>query len=505
MTTAVLSVRDLLEVKRMARRIKQQRAEMGWQAWLERYFASYTFAPFADRHVRFWEWITSLEPGVRPRPRVEIWPRGGAKSSTIELACAYLGSQANPVRHYVLYVSETQAQANKHVASIASMLERVGVRRAVNEYGSSKGWRHEEIRTANNFNITAFGLDSGMRGVKLDEYRPDIIIFDDIDGRHDTPATTQKKIDVITTTVLPAGSADVATVIVQNKIHSNSIVSQLADGRADFLHDRIPATVEPAVHDLAYTLETREDGTHRYRIIGGTATWEGQPLHPTCEDQLNEWGVGAFMREAQHQVDVVDDGILKRYWFETYKVRPYDAVVVQSWDTAFKDGKNNDYSVCATIAYTMTGRYLLDVYRDKLQYPDLKRMVPQLYGNYRPEAVLIEDKASGQSLLQDLRRETDLPVIAIDVPNTKDWKITRVNELAPMIEARRVFIPEAAPWLEDALRELTRFPAADEHDDIVDAIAQGLRWIESRTTQATSTSWSWLPDDDDEDRRSAWR
>lgn len=311
-----LRARAELEVMR----IRKGNDRLPWRDWLAQHFASYTFAPFADRHVRFWEWITSLEPGVRPRPRVEIWPRGGAKSSTIELACTYLGSQPNPVRHYVLYVSETQAQANKHVQSIASMLERVGVRRAVNEYGSSRGWRHEEIRTANNFNITAFGLDSGMRGVKLDEYRPDIIIFDDVDGRHDTPATTQKKIDVITTTVLPAGSSDVATVIVQNKIHVNSIVSQLADDRADFLHDRIPATVEPAVHDLSYQQVIREDGTPHYEITGGTPTWEGQNLK-TCEQQLNEWGVNAFLREAQHEVEVADGGL----WDKARDITPFRA------------------------------------------------------------------------------------------------------------------------------------------------------------------------------------
>ena len=291
---------------------RQQRTErLSWRDWTARHFPRHTDKPFAARHVRFWEWITTLERGVRPRPRVEIWPRGGAKSSTIELACAYIGSQPDPVRHYVLYVSRTQSQANKHVQTIAANLERVGVRRATNEYGSSKGWRHEEIRTANGFNVTAFGLDSGMRGVKLDEFRPDIIIMDDIDDRHDTAETTRKNIEVITTTILPAGSADCAVVVVQNKIAKDSIVSQLADGRADFLHDRIPATVEPAVRDLTYERVITDDGTPRYRITGGEATWAGQSLQ-TCEQQLNEWGEGAFLREAQHEVDEVEGGLWQR-------------------------------------------------------------------------------------------------------------------------------------------------------------------------------------------------
>ncbi|HVL23947.1 MAG TPA: hypothetical protein VM450_07675 [Thermomicrobiales bacterium] len=311
MNTAMLPVEAIVEIERRRILRRRQRTErLSWRDWTAKHFPRHTDKPFAARHVRFWEWITALEPGVRPRPRVECWPRGGGKSSSIELACTYVGAQPEPVRHYVLYVSETQAQANKHVQAIAANLERVGVRRATNEYGSSKGWRHEEIRTANGFNVTAFGLDSGMRGVKLDEFRPDIIIFDDIDGRHDTPETTRKKIDVITTTVLPAGSADCAVVVVQNKIAKDSIMAQLCDGRADFLHDREPATVEPAVEGLAYE-RVIEDGVPRYRITGGTATWAGQSLQ-TCEQQLNEWGEGAFRREAQHDVDEVEGGLWQR-------------------------------------------------------------------------------------------------------------------------------------------------------------------------------------------------
>jgi hypothetical protein len=282
-----------------------------WREWLGAHFASYTFAPFADRHIRFWDWIATLQPGVRPRARVEVWSRGGAKSSTLELGCTYIGSEPTPRRHYVLYVSNTQAQANKHVAAIAGMLERVGVQRAINEYGSSKGWRHEEIRTANGFNVTAFGLDSGMRGVKLDEYRPDIIIFDDIDGRHDTVDTVSKKVDVITTTVLPSGSTDCAVIVIQNKIHKDGIVSQLCDGRADFLHDRLPATVEPAITGLQYEQRIQPDGTPRYAITGGQATWAGQNV-ATCEQQINEWGLGAFLREAQHEVDEVEGGLWQK-------------------------------------------------------------------------------------------------------------------------------------------------------------------------------------------------
>jgi hypothetical protein len=298
-----------------------------WRDWLAEHFPDYTTAPFAPRHIRFWDWITALAHGESPRSRVEVWPRGGGKSSSIELGCAYLGAQQRPTRHYVLYVSETQEQANKHVQAIATMLERVGVKRALNEYGASKGWRHAEIRTASGFNVTAFGLDSGMRGVKLDTFRPDLIVFDDVDDRLDTSQTTAKKIDVITTTILPTGAANYTAIVVQNKVAADSIVRRLCDGRADFLHDREPATVEPAVIDLAYEHRIDDEGRPRYVITGGTATWQGQDL-ATCQRQINSWGISAFIREAQHEVDEAEGGL----WDRSKDIDPWRETTVPDLD-----------------------------------------------------------------------------------------------------------------------------------------------------------------------------
>jgi hypothetical protein len=268
----------------------------------------------------FWDRVTTLEwdgesdtYDLKIKTNHNLITNGliSHNSTTIELGCARLGSEPQPRRHYVLYVCKTQAQADKHVGAIATMLEHAGVGRALNEYGVSKGWRHSEIRTNTGFNVTAFGLDSGMRGVKLDQYRPDVMIFDDIDDRLDTPETVQKKIDVITTTILPSGSTDCAVIVVQNKIAKDSIVSQLADGRADFLHDREPATVEPAVRDLAYERVIQEDGTARYVVTGGEETWAGQSI-PVVEQQINAWGLSAFLREAQHEVNATEGGLWQR-------------------------------------------------------------------------------------------------------------------------------------------------------------------------------------------------
>jgi hypothetical protein len=276
-----------------------------WRTWLKHYFPDSVQADFAAHHERFWEWVWQLKKGIRPQPYVLLLARGGGKSSSAELAAALCAMTAR--RHYVIYVCETQDQADKHVATIATLLESAGIQRAVNKYGNSKGWRRERLRTQD-ATIDALGLDTASRGIKVDDDRPDLMILDDIDGRHDSAKATQKKIETLTTTILPAGSNDCAVTFIQNLVHINSIASQLLDGRADFLNDRIVDGAHKAINNLKY--EAR-DG--KYVITQGEPTWTGQD-RATCEGQINTWGLEAFLREAQHEVATVEGSVYGDVW-----------------------------------------------------------------------------------------------------------------------------------------------------------------------------------------------
>lgn len=494
----------------MAAVMRQRKASLPalpWREWLTTNFASYTTAPFADRHIRYWEWLTALEPGVRPRPRVEAWPRGGAKSTTIELGCAYLGSQPQPVRHYVLYVSKTQAQANKHVQSIAAMLERVGITRAINQYGSSKGWRHEEIRTANGFNVTAFGLDSGMRGVKLDEYRPDIIIFDDIDDRLDTTETVQKKIDVLTTTILPSGSSDVAVIVVQNKVHEDSIVSRLCDGRADFLHDRLPPTVEPAVRDLEVERQIDDDGMPRYVITGGTETWEGQSL-ATCEQQINSWGLTAFLREAQHEVDVQEGGL----WDRERDIDPFrvSAVpdlmrVVVAVDPNAGEGGDAAGIVVAGISHMWNGRMYAEAHAYVLDDQTVNggpkvwaERAVMVYQAYRADALVAESNNGGEMVAITIGTIEGAP--SVKLVHASRGKLTRAEPVQKLYADGRVHHVGTLPRLE---KEMCRWAPGMSSPNAMDAMVWSITDLMLSGAGGATLS-SWLPDDDDDDDRRSW-
>jgi hypothetical protein len=292
-----------------------------WRTWLATHFPTYTTHAPAPHHCEAWEWLWGLQRGVRPPPFILILARGGAKSTTAELGC--VGVAAKKSRRYVLYVSETQVQADKHVQTVAGMMERAGFERELNKYGSSKGWRRNQIRTSDGFKVDAIGLDTAARGFKIDEDRPDLIVFDDIDGKHDTPQTTQKKIETLTMTILPAMATDGAVLGVQNIIHGNGVFARLADTRADFLSDRIVSGPHPAILNLDYAYK---DG--HYVITAGTPTWEGEGIE-VCQGFIDTWGLLAFLVECQH--DVNKAGKYYETWRDAVHVIARRRVCVTLW------------------------------------------------------------------------------------------------------------------------------------------------------------------------------
>jgi predicted phage terminase large subunit-like protein len=117
--------------------------------------------------------------------------------------------------------------------------------------------------------------------------------------------------------------------------------------------------------------------------------------------------------------------------------------------------------------------HVLDVVRERLEYPDLKRKVIELHQRWRHAAndyaLLIENKGSGMSLIQDLNRE-NIHAVAVD---PQDDKVMRMNAQTARIEAGSISLPRQAPWLNDFQRELMAFPVS-RHSDQVDALSQAL-------------------------------
>ncbi|MGH6718655.1 MAG: phage terminase large subunit [Alphaproteobacteria bacterium] len=206
---------------------------------------------------------------------------------------------------------------------------------------------------------------------------------------------------------------------------------------------------------------------------------EGDPLWPAREGQAElrrarrELGSRAYAAQYQQNPAPEDGGLVRLAWFRRLAQPPAEPRrIVLSWDTATKGRAHNDPSVGGVWAETAEGWHLMTVIRRRMDYPTLRRCVVELAAAWRPAAVLIEDQASGQALIQDLRAETRLPVIAIR-PNAD--KVTRFARVSPLIEAGRVSLPAEAPWLAEYEAELAAFPDG-AHDDQVDMTSQFLSW-----------------------------
>lgn len=144
--------------------------------------------------------------------------------------------------------------------------------------------------------------------------------------------------------------------------------------------------------------------------------------------------------------------------------------LVQSWDTAFKDGQRNDNSACVTIGIHDGNFYILHAYKGKLLYNDLKNQLQSLYASYKPQFVFVEDKGSGTSLIQDLKQLTAIPIQAVTVDGDK---VRRAHIVSPYFDNGKVFIDKRQDWAKDLIEECAFFPFG-AHDDQVDALTQGI-------------------------------
>ncbi len=210
----------------------------------------------------------------------------------------------------------------------------------------------------------------------------------------------------------------------------------------------------------------------------------GEVLHPERENttRLNELKavMGSATYSAQYQQSPVPaEGLyVKAAWFRRYDRFPDRApgdMIVQSWDTASKEGVFNDYSVCITALLRGQQVFVLDAFRRKLHFPDLRRLAIDLARDRKADALLIEDAASGAQLIQVLREERPDGVPSPIARQPEADKVTRFSAQTHRIEAGDLFLPNDAPWLADFERELLGFPSL-RHDDQVDALTQLLAW-----------------------------
>jgi predicted phage terminase large subunit-like protein len=337
----------------------------------------------------------------------------------------------------------------------------LGGRQAVNDFETQRGGRR---------------LATSVGGV-LTGRGADIIILDDPQKADDALSETSRKATHtwFDNTLLSRLNDKTAgcIVIVMQRLHQDDLVGHVLE-QEDWDVLCLPAIAEI---DECHLI----DGPLGQRFFRRQV---GDILHPARESAVSlantRRAITAFSFAAQYQQNPMPLGgaIVKTDWLRYYEPGEQPAEfwqILQSWDTANKSGELNDYSVCTTWGTVDQTYYLLDVCRKRLNFPELKREVARLADRYRPHTIVIEDKASGTQLLQDLSNEGRVAATPYSPPAGAD-KIMRLHAQTALFENGKVLLPKDAPWLHEYVAELTGFPGS-RYADQVDSTTQALDYL----------------------------
>jgi predicted phage terminase large subunit-like protein len=272
-------------------------------------------------------------------------------------------------------------------------------------------------------------------------------------------------------------------IIVMQRLHQDDLVGHvLGQGNWEVLS--FSAVAED---DENYRID-HPWGTSGFRRKKGDALQSERESKTTLLEIRRVIGDYNFSSQYQQAPIPVGGAIIKRNWIKFYAPSEIPGrffCVLQSWDTANKSGELNDFSVCTTWGATLGRYYLLDVFRRRLDYPDLKQAIRREADRHRPSIVLIEDKASGTQLIQDLRAEGVFRVKPYEPPPGSD-KVLRLYAQSAEFESGTVLLPRQASWLDDYVHEITTFPGT-KFDDQVDSTTQA---IDHLKTHRSARVWA---------------
>lgn len=437
---------------------------------------------FAEPHTRYWNWVDSIYLGDPLYPFFAIWSRNMGKSTNAEISVAYLMLLMR--RKYCWYVSESQDSADSHVASILNSLNAPHILEwfpllndtKVQKTGQLNVWRRNRLKSIGaGFTIDAVGLNSKVRGRRDDETRPDIIFFDDIDGRHDSLAVTKKKIEMISDTIIPSGSTDVVYVGIQNLLSATGFFSRISNGEIELPSAHVDGPV-PAIEDLAL------DGN---QIVGGTAVWPERLSIEFCQNFINTTpnGLRAFLREFQHDVENSEGALWTR---ETIRHTPevngvywrpdqFDYVII-GIDPAVQANEWNDETGIIVFGVVGSMGYVLEDLSGHHTANEMAKLACDAASKWGGE-ILYEANQGGMYIKATIQNyKADAPVISRTATVSKK---ERARPAAQLYEQMRVY---HCGVFEDLEMEMISWNGTGRSPNRIDALA----WAAAMLTEQSS-------------------
>lgn len=410
--------------------------------------------------------LTRVMLGEIKRLIITVPPRS-LKSICASVAFPAFVLGHDPTRR-IIEVSYAEGLARKHANDFRAVMRSPLYRRLfpATRISAAKDTELEVMTTARGFRYaTSVGGTLTGRGGNL-------LILDDplnaLEASSDRARETLKQWYANTLLSRLDNKADDAIIVVTQRLHVDDLVGHLLD------QGGWPELSLPAIAEVEQVVPLAPGRLHHRRV--------GDLLHPEREPawalEHIKRDIGSVNFAAQYQQQPVPPGgnLIKWAWFPIYDKPPIRDVgdhTIVSWDTAMTAGELSDYSACIVLHLKGEDAFILDVLCERLDYPDLRRKIIDVHRRWRnytnSYALLIEDKGSGMSLIQDLKGEG---IHAIAVKPTMD-KVMRMNAHTARIEAGCVHLPRLASWLDDFRKELMAFPAC-KYDDQVDALSQAL-------------------------------
>lgn len=306
----------------------------------------------------------------------------------------------------------------------------------------------------------------------------DLIIVDDLMKAQDASSDVlrDKAYTMLTETLMSRfdNPARGSVISIQQRLHEDDVPGRLIE-TGKYNHLNLPAIAEVG--------SSFPIGLGRY--------WKRKPgdlLNPERMDrellERRRDELGAYAFSAQYQQNPVPpDGAVVR--LERIKQVSLDEMpdgadceyIIQSWDTAASLGPKSDFSVCTTWGFYENCWYLLDLFRERVEYDALESKVFRLINTYQPDKVLIEDNSNGRAFLQ--RQRMAKKGILFQSVIAKDSKEDRLITQLDFLHSDRVCFCNEDPWWPELKRELSAFPMG-RYDDQVDSISQFLKWITGR-------------------------
>lgn len=285
-----------------------------------------------------------------------------------------------------------------------------------------------------------------------------------------------------------------AKVIIMQRLHEDDLTGHVI--KKDLAYERLilPAEYDPDLEKEEPLAVSETSLNYKDpRTTKGELLWPEQWDSEAVEDAKTTLGDDAEAQLNQNPKPG-SGGLFPRTRWKFWETSPSDIIeTVLFVDAAQKPGISNDYSAFAIWARTPNSFYLLDLCREKTDAPLLEELTKAYYDKWQPDAVVIEDKSAGSSLIQTLLTETTLPVIKYD-PGQRD-KVVRATAATPTIKAGKCYLPKAPIMTHDKeskkdvniidlfIKEHERFPRA-KNDDMVDTTSMAIEYFRGKLSSA---------------------